>query len=986
MNGESKIIISRRQRRREAHKSSRNVPTLSLGCLGIFVGLFVLLVFTGISAATAVYTSLTQDLPDPGQIEAEFTQGSDQFFETTKIYDRSGQVLLYEVIDPLAGDRQWVSLDQVPAICQNATIAIEDKTFRTNAGIDPLGLARAFISNLRGGAVQGASSITQQVVKNTLIDPEERYVQSYERKIKEAILALEISRRYSKDQILEWYLNTNNYSNVAYGIEAAAQVYFGKGVSDLDLAECAMLTPIPQFPRMNPIDEPDEAKQRQELVLDAMVREGYISAEESVAAKFEELRIAGGVTERFDIQSPHFSVYVRKWLEDHFGYDVVNRGGLKVYTTLDMDLQDLAQKAIATQVQQLTEEGHNANNGALVAIRPTTGEVLAMVGSADYWNDPIDGKFNVATGLRQPGSSFKPFTYVTLLSQGFPPSYGFLDAPTRFDQPGANPPVYIPENYDRRYHGYQRLRLALARSYNIPAVEALRLAGVDSVIRLAHKMGITTLDRGLDFYGLALTLGGGEVKLIDMVYAFGVFATGGNMVGTPVLEERPGYRTLDPAPVLRVEDSNGQVLWQYAADVEYNGAKTMQAASILDAKLAYLINSILSDNPARCAAFGCPNVLELDRPVAVKTGTTNDYKDNWTLGYTPQIAVGVWIGNTDNTEMKNVSGITGAAPVWHDVMAYYLKDKPVEPFVRPPGLVEKSVCATTGLLPTKYCPTTVELFIPGTEPTSYDTLHQAFLIDKETGKLATVFTPPDKVEEKIFEIYPPEAAEYVAAANIPQPPAEYDTVYGPAPNSYGDVAIISPGAYEYVRGQVVITGNAKIGNMSMYRLDFGQGLNPTQWQQIGPDHNNSVDQSPLELWDVAPFDGLYSLRLSAFQNDGNVATSVVQVTVDNISPTLKLLYPPNDEVYVFGKDEWISLNPDVQDNIAIDRVEFFVDGETAPFLVRPVPPYDAKWKLDDGKKIGDHTLYARAYDKAGNVIESNKIRVKVQAKPAGSAP
>jgi membrane carboxypeptidase/penicillin-binding protein len=988
LNGESRITlrVSRRLRRRAANGGSKNVPKLLAGCFVVFVGLCALTFFGGIGAAAAIYTSLTQNLPDPSQIEAEFTQGGDEFFETTKIYDRTGQVLLYEVIDQSTGDRQWVHLNEIPEICQNATIALEDKTFRTNPGFDLIGVARAFINNLRGLPVQGASSITQQVVKNTLIDPEERYVQSYERKIKETILAIEISRRYSKDQILEWYLNTNNYSNLAYGLEAAAQVYFGKSARDLTLAECAMLAPVPQFPRMNPIDEPIEATKRQHVTLDAMVREGYITPEESVAAKFQELRVSGGVAERFDIQAPHFSVYVRKWLEDRFGYEVVNRGGLRVYTTLDMDVQTFAQKAITDQVTKLDAEGHNVDNGALVAIRPATGEVLAMVGSADYWNEAIDGKFNVATGLRQPGSSFKPFTYVTLLMQGYPASYAFLDVPTRFDQPGANPPVYVPENYDRKYHGYQRLRLALARSYNIAAVEALRLAGVDKVIRTAHAMGITTLDRGLDFYGLALTLGGGEVKLIDMVYAFGVFAANGSMHGVPVLEVRPGYRQLDPAPVLRVEDTDGNVLWQYAPDFKAGDQPTMQAQKIIDDPYAYLMNNILSDNPARWAAFGSPNVLEIDRPAAVKTGTTNDFKDNWTIGYTPQIAIGVWLGNTDNTEMKNVSGITGAAPVWHDVMMYYLKDKPVETFVRPPGLVEKTVCATTGLLPTKYCPTTVELFIPGSEPTSYDTLHQAFLIDRETGKLATVFTPPDKVEEKVFEIYPPEAAEYVAAAGIPQPPSEYDTLYGPAPNAFGDVAIIDPGPYSHIRGQVVITGNAKIGNFALYRLDFGQGLNPTQWQQIGPDHTNPVDQGPLELWDVAPFDGLYSLRLSAFQHDGNVATSIVQVTIDNISPTLKLIYPPDDEEYVFGKDEWISLNPDVQDNIAIDRVEFFVDEEETPFLVRPVPPYDAKWKIDDGKKIGNHTFYARAYDKAGNVIESNEIKVKVKPRPPDGSP
>jgi membrane peptidoglycan carboxypeptidase len=305
LNGESRIIISRRQRRRTANKSSKNIPGLLAGCFAVFVGLCSLFFFGGIAAAAAVYSSLTEGLPDPSQIEAEFTQRADAYFETTKIYDRTGRILLYEVIDPRAGDRQWVGLDQIPEICQNATIAIEDRTFRSNVGFDFIGITRAFVNNLRGLAVQGGSSITQQVVKNTLIDPEERLEQSYERKIKELILAVEISRRYSKDQILEWYLNTNNYSNVAYGIEAAAQVYFGKSAKDLNLAECAMLAPIPQFPRLNPIDSPTEAKERQELALDAMVREGYLTPEESVAAKFQALTLAGGVAERFDIEAPH---------------------------------------------------------------------------------------------------------------------------------------------------------------------------------------------------------------------------------------------------------------------------------------------------------------------------------------------------------------------------------------------------------------------------------------------------------------------------------------------------------------------------------------------------------------------------------------------------------------------------------------------------------------------------------------------------------
>lgn len=971
------VLVARRQRVRTKQGKGQMIWRIAaIGLLAVVLSCGVFFA-TGVGGAVAVYVGLTSDLPDPGDIEAQFTTQSTEFFETTKIYDRTGQHLLYEVIDPRGGDRQWVSLEDIPAYCRQAAIALEDRSFYENPGFDLRGIARAFVSNLQGGSTQGASSITQQLVKNTLTDPEERLIreglEGYQRKAKEVLLAAEVGRRYSKDQILEWYLNTNFYGNLAYGLQAAAKVYFNKPVEQLNLAECAMLAPIPQYPAQNPIDNPTNAAERQALTIDAMLLEDYITADEAVAAKTEKLRVGGGVEERFDIQAPHFSVYVRKWLEDKFGADLVYRGGLKVYTTLDLDLQNYAQQAITDQVKKLTEEDHNANNGSAVMIRPKTGEILAMVGSADYWNDAIDGKFNVATGLRQPGSSFKPFTYLTLLSQGVSASYGFLDVRTEFQQPGATPPIYVPENYDREYHGYARMRLALARSYNIPAVKALEMAGVDNVIRMAHRLGITTLDRGLDFYGLALTLGGGEVKLLDMVYAFGVFANNGYMAGLKIPEDqlRPGYRERDPVPVLRVETSKGEILFEYsAADAQY----------VIDERLAYLITNFLSDNPARWAAFGSPNVLELDRPAAVKTGTTNDYKDNWTIGYTPQIVVGVWIGNTDNSPMKKVSGITGAAPVWNQLMSYYLKDAPVETFVRPAGLAEATVCATTGLLPTKYCPTTTELFIPGSEPTSYDTLHQAFLIDRETGQLATAYTPPDKVEEKVFEIYPPEASDYVRAANIPQPPSTYDTVYGPPPNAFGDVAIIGPGAYSYIRGATIITGNAKGGDYNHYRIDFGRGLNPTEWQQIGPDHGEQVDNGPLEFWDVTNQDGLFTLRLTVFRNDGQTQTAVVPVTVDNITPTIKIIYPDDGDGYIFGTDEWVNIQLDVQDNVAIGRVEIFVDDNPEPWSIRNAPPFGDKWLLDSGAKLGTHTFFARVYDKAGNMAESNKVKIVVTAK------
>ncbi len=934
MNARRKVILTRRRRaRRHSHR-----PSMWMWLLRAVAALIVLVLLFNASVALAalrtafgVYSYYAKDLPDPRAIETE-----QEDFETTKIYDRTGKVLLYEVFDPRLGDREYVTLDRIPQHCIDVTVALEDKSFWENPGFDPEGIARAFWQNLQGGPIQGGSSITQQLVKNIIIDPEERIQRSYSRKIKEVIMAVEITRRYEKPQILEWYLNTNHYGNLAYGIQAAAQVYFQKQVDDLTLAECAMLAPIPQFPLLNPIDRPDEAKQRQKLALDSMVRTGYITQAEADAAFAEPLEIKP-VQERFDIIAPHFSIYVRKQLEEMFGPDLVYRGGLKVYTTLDLDLNNEAERIARQQIAKLMEEGHNASNACVVAIRPKTGEILAMVGSIDYWNEEIDGNVNVcvADPGRQPGSSFKPFTYVTAFAQKtLTPATMVMDVRRSFPDP-PNPP-YVPENYDRKYHGPVRLRIALARSYNIPAVWTLQQAGVRNVINTAHRMGITTLNG--DFYGLALTLGGGEVKPLDMAYAYSVFANMGVMAGQPVPPERqrPGHRTLDPVAILRVEDPAGNILWQYSEP---------ETQQILDPALAYLMADILSDNDARAPAFGRNSALYFeDRRVAAKTGTTNNFKDNWTIGFTPQIAVAVWVGNNDNEPMKDVTGLSGAAPIWHEVMAYYLRDKPAEWYLRPPGLVDVRVDAVSGLLPTEHSPATVtEMFLEGSEPKIKDNVHRVFRINRENGKLATVYTPPELVEERVYEIYPPEAADWARDNDIPQPPTEYDDAYG-SPVAGGPVAIMNPTPYQYVSGGVVITGSAMIDNFALYRLAFGQGLNPTEWTQLGGDHTSQVDRGPLEFWDTANVpEGLYTLQLTVVRNDQTFQQATVQVTVDNTPPEVTLLNPPDGKVYKMEADEWVNMQVEAVDNVSMDRVEFWLDGRKIDETT--VAPYSTRWTI-----------------------------------------
>ena len=961
---------------------------------------------TSVAVAAGFYNYITQDLPDPADIEKVGTD-TDTTFQTTKIYDRTGEVLLYEVIDPTGGDRQWVAIEEMPQDLINAIIASEDKTFWENQGYDLEGIGRAFVANLQGEEVQGGSSITQQLVKNVLIDPEDRVVsvegpdfEDYVRKAREVLLANEVTRRYEKERILEWYLNTNWYGNLAYGIEAAARVYFDKSARDLTLPEAAMLAPIPQYAALNPFDNLEEAIKRQHLVLEFMLRDDHISEEEMVQAKYTPMIYAGGVQERYDILIPHFSIYARKQLEEMFGETLVYKGGLKVITTIDLDLQQQAECVARAHVARLSgpeaqgalsddaladcpaaaflpplsqadlTQDHNVSNASVVALDPRTGEILVMLGSLDYWDESIDGQFNVALANRQPGSSFKPFTYVTALAQGYTPATMILDV--KGAVPPGPPAFWPPVNYDRREHGPVSLRAALANSYNLPAVITMDWVGVDNVIRTAHHMGITTIEHGNDC-GLALTLGCGEVKLLDMAYAFSVFDNMGVMIGQERMEQnrRFGYRDLDPVAILHVEDSKGNILYQYTEP---------QRREILPPQLAWLMNDMMSDRPTRCPAFGCPNALELagERIAAAKTGTTNDYKDAWTIGFAPQLVTGVWVGNSDNSPMENTPGSKGAAPIWNAFMTYALQDESIAGWQLPQGITQMAVCATSGLLPTQWCPTRSEYFVSGTEPTTPDAIYQAVRINRETGKLATVFTPPELMEEKVFTILPPEAADWLAGLSEaeqerwPQPPTEYDSVQGPAPGT-GPVAILSPLPYAYVRGQVELTGNVQLDDLAFYRVTFGSGLNPSAWQLVGSEHGDLRNNELLEIWDVNALDGLYSLQLTAVRHDQSFEQATIQVTVDNTAPEITLAFPLPSQEFFLPDDEWVTIQPLVEDNVSMDRVEFFLNdrfvGKSA------VAPFTYQWVIRGA--VGSHTIYAIAYDAAENSTRSESVRIRV---------
>ena len=562
-------------------------------------------------------------------------------FQTTFVYDRNGE-LLAELIGE--GRREWVSLDRISPHLINATIATEDATFFTNPGVDPVRIAGAALQNVeQGEIVSGASTITMQLARNLFLGTEERYDQTFDRKIAEAGLASELTRTYAKEELLELYLNLLNYGNLAYGPQAAARTYFGKPAADLNLAEATLIAGIPQSPaRFDLFDDFGSAKERQRTVLSLMVRHGFLSLDEANAVFAAEVEL-GGSPEIHSPSAPHFVDYVVRELDSSLGEGFVRRAGLHIYTTIDMALQETAQQVVSRQVAAL-QPRFDMNNGALIALKPGTAEILAMVGSVDYRDEEIDGQVNVAVSPRQPGSAIKPLLYATAFNDNLiSPATVIWDTPLTYTVSTIE--EYKPVNYDRKFHGPVTARAALANSYNVPAVKLLDAVSVERMLATARRMGVRSLHRGTDWYGLSLTLGGGEVTLLDLAIAYHTIANQG-------VYQPPQY-------VLTITDGQGQSLLEEGPN---------EGVTVISEDAASLVTDILSDDPARVPMFGAGSQLTLNRPAAAKTGTTDNNRDAWTMGYTRHLLAGVWVGNTDGRPMRNATGAGAAAPVWNEFM------------------------------------------------------------------------------------------------------------------------------------------------------------------------------------------------------------------------------------------------------------------------------------------------------------------------------
>jgi penicillin-binding protein 1C len=713
--------------------------------------LLVLLVILTAAGLGLAARWVLADLPDPAALTAAGQMPS------VRIEDRYGR-LLYEAIDGESGRQAILPLEQIPLPLQQATIATEDRHFYHNAGVDAAGIARALWINVRGGGLPGigqplagGSTITQQVVRILLLgdESEERTVR---RKLRESWLAYRITQNYTKDEILALYLNHSYYGAMAYGVEAAAQTYFAKPAAELSLAEAALIAGLPQSPgAYNPFLDAEAAKARQAVVLGLMRKDGYISQEQHDLARRRPLAYAATP---YPVHAPHFVLMVQQQVDTLFSPEEIKAlGGLTVRTTLDLAWQRRAEAIVGRQLDKLDRPpaggaGHNVNNGALVALEPGSGAIRALVGNRDFFDQETAGAFNMALAPRQPGSAIKPLIYAAALSPAIMGGEVWTAATmvpdVRTVFPTAEDHPYVPVNFSRTESGPVLVREALGASLNIPAVATLEHVGLDRGLAFATQMGIRGLGAPAD-YGLSFALGGGSVSLLDLTAAFGVFAAGGQRV--------------EPWFVERILAADGSVVY---------AAPEPKPRPVLDERVAWLISDILADNQARTPTFGRNSILRLDRTAAVKTGTTNNFHDNWTVGYTPDLVVGVWVGNANNEAMVNISGISGAGPIWHEAMRTFLAGEPDRPFERPAGLVRVEICRLSGLLPGADCPyRRGEWFLAGTQPLKADTFFQRVAVDRRTGALAAEGTEPGYIEEKLVLDLPPQFVPWAREQGLP---------------------------------------------------------------------------------------------------------------------------------------------------------------------------------------------------------------------------
>ncbi|MFO7623435.1 MAG: transglycosylase domain-containing protein [Anaerolineales bacterium] len=970
---------------RKRMKFSRRKLLEKIGVLAS--SLFSLAVVMLVFSAAWLYSNLTRDLPSLETLPVLLNPPEGILLQPTRLYDSSGEHIIRTLNSASSSERQYLGLApelwndhdwQVSSVNRpevevfltaelvDAILATTEPTFWSSPGFSMAGL----LDNT-------SPTLAQRLVRDLLLADEPDGIR---RNLRERLLAAQLTATYGRGKVLEWYLNSAQFGPLVYGASDAAQVYLGKPADKLNLAEAALLAAAAAAPGLNPLDATEITLQKQQETLLAMHEAGFINQNQLAQAQAATINLRPPEPVEEDLFFP-FTELVLEELYKRLGAERLERGGLKVWTTLDYDLQIQVSCAASMQVMRMEESapddtappktdcqaarllptlameskaGQGSLSAQVVVLDVRSGYVLALGG---------DGQAN-QTHLHQsayePGSLMTPFIYLTSFTRGMGPASLVWDIPLQSTDGQALDASQI-------YYGPVSLRTAFANDYLIPAAQILGQIGPESVWRISREFGLSSLDI-LDINGMMEKplLSGGQTSLLEIGQAYGVFANQGVLAGQTIptpASGNNGMAPIQPITVLLVEDIEGKA-WLSCGDQPLNC--NPQVRPIVSPQLAYLVTDMLSDETARWPTLGHPNALEIGRPAGAKIGQIGTESQAWTAGFTPQIASVVWLGGTSSTQQTLPSEMTakGAAGLWHAVIQYASRDLTPESWSIPTGISRREVCYPSGLLPTVNCPTVVlESFIDGNEPNSPDNLYRVFQINRESGRLATIFTPSELVEERVYLVVPPNAVEWAQIAGLPTPPDAYDAISAPKP--LADVQITSPGMFSHISGEVAIKGSAAGPDFEFYRLQVGQGLNPREWIQIGETNHKTVRNGNLAEWNLNGLSGLYAVQLQVVRADQRIETAIIQVTVDNQEPQVSITQPVQGQRFITDQQKTIILQVEANDGIALQKVEFYIDERLLASLSQA--PFTLSWSPTPGQ----HTFRARAYDLAQNTSEDS---------------
>lgn len=919
---------------------------LALGCsalLSLTVALSALLFSWG-------YISIVQDLPSPEVFPFLLNSPNGLLLQPTRIYDRSGEHLLLTLENPAASGRQTLSLDSsqpnfLPSSLISATLAISDPTFWNHGGF-----------SLQDLNPNSHPTLAQKLVYDLLLWDEPA---NLKRALRERLLAAQVTSRYGREQVLLWALNSADFGRLTHGADAAARVYFGKSASELSLAEAAVLAATMQAPALNPHDAPQAALERAHEVIQKMLEGGWITSQQAEQALQAQLNFQQPL-EPQSSTAPAFLRLVLQQLGRQFPLTRLERGGFRLFTSLDYNLQSQALCVTQTQIAfaqgqpnpfPLSEDGvcpaarllpalsgqpsREKRVANLIILDHKSGQILAMVGEPTPGLDPSQPPGH------PPGTIITPFIYLSGFTRGLSPASLVWDIPSTSS---------VLKNPDGRYHGPLRLRLALANDYLAPVESVLNQVGVENFWQILKQFDLATEDNP-PAKSASVFMEEIQMTLLGLSRAYGAIANQGVLVGLPPQPDKANASnpSLEAISWLRLEDYSGKV---------WRENPPLKVKPVVSPQLAYMLTHILSDEPARWPSLGHPNPLEVGFPLAAKLGLSASQREAWAIGSTPTLTFGVWMGIIDAPSYVSLSPLE-AAGILHAMAQYANRNDPPQNWPEPPGISHLAVCDPSGMLPTPECPVTVnEIFLAGNEPTHPDTLYRRLQVNRETGLLATVFTPPDLIEERTYLMVPAEAEEWARLAGLPIPPKTYDVLPAGLASS-PDVSITTPAMFSYVSGKVSIRGRAAGAGFQRYRLQIGQGLNPRHWLQIGQDSTRAVTDGELGVWDTQGLNGLYALQLLVIYNDQRIENAVIQVTVDNQPPTLKIISPQKGQQFA-PNERNILLQAQASDNLSLSRLEFYIDQRQIAYLNQT--PFLTYWR----GQPGDHTLRVLAIDAAGN--------------------